>query len=132
MSAPGNKQQHVIYQLPVFLWLLFVFHAHRCLIRSKANLKCLIWFLVLKDSNQIGRHHCTCIYFLMVWITYANKKQEAAFVSLIRVDNFNADVVIVTSVKASADEYTHYSEQDINWSLLDDIMTSEDLKDVSL
>ncbi|KAL4206878.1 hypothetical protein AB4K20DRAFT_1989468 [Rhizopus microsporus] len=58
--------------------------------------------------------------------------QEAAFVSLIRVDNFNADVVIVTSVKASADEYTHYSEQDINWSLLDDIMTSEDLKDVSL
>lgn len=68
----------------------------------------------------------------MVWTTYPNKKQEVAFVSLIQADDFTADIVIVKSVKTSADEQTHYSEQDINWPMLDGTMTSEVVKDVNL
>lgn len=68
----------------------------------------------------------------MAWTTCQNKKQKAAFVSFIRTDNFTADVVIVKSVKANGDENTHCSEQDTDWSLLVEVMTSEGLKDVSI
>ncbi|PHZ08250.1 uncharacterized protein RHIMIDRAFT_269400 [Rhizopus microsporus ATCC 52813] len=61
-----------------------------------------------------------------------NRKQDAAFVSLIRTDDFTADVVIVNSVKTGTDEHIYYSEQNIGCSLLDNVMASEGLKGLSL
>jgi hypothetical protein len=61
-----------------------------------------------------------------------SKRRKLAFSNLIRTDGFTADVVINKSVKTSTEDYAHYSHQDVDISLLGDILKNENLDTFSL
>jgi hypothetical protein len=61
-----------------------------------------------------------------------SKRRKLAFSNLIRTDGFTADVVINKSVKTSTEDYAHYSDQDVDISLLGDVLKNENLDTFSL
>ncbi|KAK9760615.1 hypothetical protein K7432_015190 [Basidiobolus ranarum] len=61
-----------------------------------------------------------------------NKKRKLAFSNLIRTDGFTADVVLQKSVKIHIDDYAYYSGQDLDISLLGNVMKNENMNNVSL
>jgi hypothetical protein len=62
----------------------------------------------------------------------SSKRRKLAFSNLIRTDGFTADVVINKSVKTSTEDYAHYSDQDVDISLLGDVLKNENLDTFSL
>jgi hypothetical protein len=51
---------------------------------------------------------------------------------LIRIDGFTADAMIKKSLKTNIYDYAYYSDQDVDISVLGDVMKNEDLNDIYL